>query len=57
MKISHYQQELKTADIIRKLHEKGYTDTDGKSYRELKHRLAVLMALDVNIDKPENKYF
>lgn len=57
MKISHYQQDLKTADVIRKLHEKGYTDTNGKSYRELKHRLAVLMALDVNIDKPENKYF
>ncbi|MBN6206246.1 hypothetical protein JYK21_07265 [Ralstonia pickettii] len=43
--------------ITEQLARYGYTDTAGKSRKELTNELARLRALEININAPENGYF
>lgn len=55
MKLS--QTDYQTSYIIEQLHKHGYYDTDNKTYKELKHKLAAIRALEVKQDNPSNSWF
>lgn len=57
MKTVDVQENLKRQHIVDRLHELNYYDTDGKTYKELVHKLAVLQAMEINIGSDENKWF
>jgi len=43
--------------IIEELHELGFTDTQNLTYEELKQKLAVMRALEVDVTSSLNRYF
>ncbi|QTY15505.1 hypothetical protein [Virgibacillus pantothenticus] len=55
MKLS--QTDYQTSYIIEQLHKHGYYDTDNKTYRELKHKLAAIRALKIKQDNPDQGWF
>lgn len=57
MKAVDVLETAKRDHIIEQLHKLNYTDTEGKSYRELKHKLATFQAIEVNVNSPESKWF
>ncbi|WP_163526644.1 hypothetical protein [Halobacillus ihumii] len=52
-----YEQEYKTAHIIEQLNKLGFNDTEGLTYDELKRKLAVARALEVDLNSDDNKWF
>jgi hypothetical protein len=50
-------QDREKAHIIEQLHKYGYSETEGKSYEELVRKLAVIRALEVDVESSENKWF
>ncbi|MBP1950263.1 hypothetical protein [Virgibacillus litoralis] len=57
MGIADVHEKTMKEDIIEQLHELNYTKTDGKSYGELKHKLAVIKAMEIDVSKTENEWF
>ncbi|MCJ0932572.1 hypothetical protein MST22_15600 [Virgibacillus halodenitrificans] len=57
MKTIDVLEESKKSHIIEQLNGLKYFDTEDKSYNELKHKLAVLRALQVDVSKDENRWF
>lgn len=55
MKVS--ELDLKKKHIENQLHKKGFTQTEGLTYNELKHKLAVIRYMEVDVEKSENQYF
>jgi len=49
--------ELETDHIIDELHMLGFTDTENLTYEELKQKLAVLRALEIDVSSSSNRYF
>lgn len=50
-------EEMKRQYVIEQLAKFNYTDVTGKSYDELKRRLAILRSIHVDITAPDNKWF
>jgi hypothetical protein len=57
MKAVDVKKSLQEQHIIEQLHKYGYSDTEGKSYEELVRKLAVIRALEVDVESAENKWF
>lgn len=57
MKVHNIQDQYKKSYVIEQLAKHGYTDVYGKSYKELRHRLAVIRAMDVEVKNPESDWF
>lgn len=57
MKAHAVEQRMKKAIIIEQLHKSGYKDTQGKSYKELRHKLAVARAMEIEPDRPGMGWF
>jgi hypothetical protein len=55
MKLS--QTDYQTSYIIEQLHKHGYYDTDNMTYRELKHKLAAIRALNIKQDNHGRGWF
>ena len=51
------QQDYKHHYVIEKLTEHGYTDIEGKTYEELKRKLAAIRAMEVDVTADSNKWF
>ncbi|WP_158681473.1 hypothetical protein [Microbulbifer pacificus] len=45
MKVVNYEEERKKNIVIKQLHDRGFKDTNGKSYRELKRNLVIVKVL------------
>ncbi|MFD1335779.1 hypothetical protein ACFQ4N_09485 [Oceanobacillus iheyensis] len=51
MKVVNYEEERKKNIVIKQLHDRGYKETNGKSYRELKLKLVIVKEIrGENID-------
>ena len=48
MKLADYEQEMKKNHVIEQLAKFGYTNIEGLTYRELKTKLAVARAMEVD---------
>lgn len=46
MKLAALEREYKKAHVIKQLHQRGFFDTDGLDYEELKQKLAIAKALE-----------
>ncbi|MGJ9460087.1 hypothetical protein [Oceanobacillus sp. CF4.6] len=57
MRVHIVQEQLVSNHIIEQLNELNYYDTDGKTRRELIHKLATLKEMQVDIEHPESKWF
>lgn len=51
------QLDLKKQHIIEQLAKYGIKDVEGCTYNELKHKLAVIRAMEVNVHTDSNKWF
>lgn len=49
--------DLKKKHIIEQLHNLGYYDTDGKTYKELKHMLVIKRFYEIDHEHSSNEYF
>ena len=47
-KLADYEQEMKKNHVIEQLAKFGYTDIEGLTYKELKTKLAVARAMEVD---------
>ncbi|MRG86981.1 hypothetical protein [Salinibacillus xinjiangensis] len=56
MKAVDVLEKAKKNHIIEQLHEKGFKDTEGKDYKELRHKLAVIRAMEIDVSKDENRW-
>lgn len=50
-------QQIEKDHIIEELHNLGYYNTAGLTYEELKQKLAVLRALEIDVSSSSNRYF
>ena len=57
MKTVAVKEDLMRNHVVDQLNEFGYTDTDGKKYRELVSILARLRAMEVEISDPGQNWF
>lgn len=46
MRLAELEAKFKKAHVIKQLHQRGYFDTDGLDYEELKQKLAIAKALE-----------
>lgn len=57
MKVSMTLKERKRTHVIEQLTKYSFYDVEDMSYRELVGKLAMLRALEVEIDSPEKEWF
>ncbi|MBB6452007.1 hypothetical protein HNQ94_000428 [Salirhabdus euzebyi] len=57
MKAADVLETHKRNHIVEQLHKLKYFDTDGKSYEELKRKLAILRAMEIDVGTDANKWF
>ncbi|WP_162986465.1 hypothetical protein [Virgibacillus sp. Bac332] len=57
MKAYQTEEQSKTAHVIDQLAKFDYYDVKGKSYEELRHKLAVLRAMNVEDKSPHAGWF
>lgn len=57
MKTYEAQDNIMINHIIDQLHEFNYYDTDGKTKKELIHKLAVLRAMEIKAESPHSSWF
>ena len=50
-------KDFKRAHVIDQLAKYKFNDVEGMTYKELVSKLAMLRALDVEIDSPEKSWF
>jgi hypothetical protein len=55
MKLS--ELDMKKNFFIEQLHKRNFYQTEGLTYNELKHKLATIKAMEIDISKDENKFF
>ncbi len=55
--MSQLFNDLKRQHVIDQLRKHGYTDIQGKSYEELKAKLAYYRYLEIDVSADANKWF